>query len=369
MVMFINHMPGNPWYWYTPSRFGFSDAAEAFVFLSGYSCALAYGRRFETDGFWRATQRVMRRWLKIYAAHLLSFGLMLVVCLLADRWAPGMNSWQRLNMDYFFHDTPRAVVDAITLSYVPNYFDILPLYLLLLAGLPLFWLLSRIHAAVAIAASLGLYWAAAHFGWSLVGDPRSGQSWYFNPMHWQLMFFSGVVVAAGWFRLPEKHDGLLGICLLIVLLSIPLAYQPLYNSYGSLSQIRTILDPWLDKNCLGGLRWLHSMALIYLAWQLIRWRQKWLNRPSARLITCLGQYSLPIYLVVMMHSYLAGIVFIQLPLQNGIFSALFNLCNLALLLVFGQVLVWFERVRNSQSPLVSPQWRRAEFDCHQSWTK
>src|SRR5258708_32271094 len=46
LTIFIDHMPESIFQHVTQKNFGFSDAAELFVFLSGVSIALAYGTRF-----------------------------------------------------------------------------------------------------------------------------------------------------------------------------------------------------------------------------------------------------------------------------------------------------------------------------------
>ena len=46
LTIFIDHGPLNVPQYVTQKNFGFSDAAELFVFLSGASVALAYGSRF-----------------------------------------------------------------------------------------------------------------------------------------------------------------------------------------------------------------------------------------------------------------------------------------------------------------------------------
>ena len=50
LIIFVNHIPFNTWSAYTPSRFGLSDAAEIFVFLSGFAAAIAFGRSFRVAG-------------------------------------------------------------------------------------------------------------------------------------------------------------------------------------------------------------------------------------------------------------------------------------------------------------------------------
>ena len=44
MMIFADHLPGNPLSLITLRNFGFSDAAEVFVLLAGFSSMLAYGR-------------------------------------------------------------------------------------------------------------------------------------------------------------------------------------------------------------------------------------------------------------------------------------------------------------------------------------
>ena len=50
MFIFIDHVPENGFATFTLRNFGFSDAAEVFVLLAGFSAVLAYGRTFEGQG-------------------------------------------------------------------------------------------------------------------------------------------------------------------------------------------------------------------------------------------------------------------------------------------------------------------------------
>jgi hypothetical protein len=70
-TIFINHIPGNVLGNLTPRNFGFSDSAEAFVFLSGLSVALAYRRRFESRDLVCAVSSVLKRALRLYQVHLI----------------------------------------------------------------------------------------------------------------------------------------------------------------------------------------------------------------------------------------------------------------------------------------------------------
>jgi OpgC protein len=52
-------------------NYGFSDGADLFVFISGYTSALVFTRRMVERGFVFGTTRLLRRVWQIYAAHVL----------------------------------------------------------------------------------------------------------------------------------------------------------------------------------------------------------------------------------------------------------------------------------------------------------
>ncbi|QSB03563.1 OpgC domain-containing protein [Methylomonas sp. EFPC1] len=350
MVIFINHMPDNPWFWYTPSRFGLSDAAEVFVFSSGFASALAYGRCFQRAGLWLGVIRILHRCVQIYSAHLASFVLLAVVCVVGNRWVPEMDDIQRLNITYFFDATQQALYDLFTLAYVPNYFDILPMYLVMMLWLPIFWALSRLHVGVALASSVALYWASFHFGWELSADPASGRAWYFNPYNWQLMFFTGYAFGAGWARVNLKYSWLLLVCLAFILVSIPLEHEATYTRIEFWGNLRATLAPWLDKSHLGVLRWLHLLALAYVMYRLCDWRSQWLNWTLPRAVVIMGQQSLPIFLCSMVLSYAGGIWLDQLGRDEWSAAALVNLSGIGLMLLAGQLMAWLDTKPWKPSP-------------------
>ena len=60
-LIFIDHLPPNILTWFTIRNYGFSDAAEIFIFISGYTAAFVYGRAMLQSGFVVATARILRR--------------------------------------------------------------------------------------------------------------------------------------------------------------------------------------------------------------------------------------------------------------------------------------------------------------------
>src|SRR5437660_11399984 len=70
-MMFIDYMPASIFQHVTQKNFGFSDAAELFVFLSGVSLALAYGTRFFHGETVVAVRAVLRRAFTLYWVQIL----------------------------------------------------------------------------------------------------------------------------------------------------------------------------------------------------------------------------------------------------------------------------------------------------------
>src|SRR6187455_1139470 len=67
-LIFLDHIPTNIVNWVTIRNYGFSDAAEIFVFISGYTAAFVYGRAMAERGTVVATARVWRRAWQVYVA-------------------------------------------------------------------------------------------------------------------------------------------------------------------------------------------------------------------------------------------------------------------------------------------------------------
>src|SRR5215468_5784533 len=54
-LIFVDHLPTNLLTWLTIRNYGFSDATEIFIFISGYTAAFVYGRALLESGFVVAT--------------------------------------------------------------------------------------------------------------------------------------------------------------------------------------------------------------------------------------------------------------------------------------------------------------------------
>ena len=60
--IFLDHVPSNIGGWLTLRHYGFGDAAEIFMFVSGVTCALAYGKAWRCEGWSAVIRRTLRRY-------------------------------------------------------------------------------------------------------------------------------------------------------------------------------------------------------------------------------------------------------------------------------------------------------------------
>src|SRR5512140_694288 len=72
-LIFLDHIPSNMVSWMTIRNYGFSDATEIFVFISGYTAAFVYGREMLDRGLVVAGARILRRAWQVYVAHIFLF--------------------------------------------------------------------------------------------------------------------------------------------------------------------------------------------------------------------------------------------------------------------------------------------------------
>ena len=202
-VAMVSHIPGNVLSQFTLRSVGFSDAAEIFIGISGYTAVLVYGRRMLERGMFIGTAKILHRVWQLYVAHI--FILVILTALVAynsltfEQAAFG----KALRVAKFFAEPYIAVIRAMELRFQPAFLDILPLYMVLLAAFPLVLVLLRRHPLAALVPSLAIYLAAYAFGLSLHGYPGN-QPWSFNPLAWQFLFVIGA--ACGYVGIYQAQD-------------------------------------------------------------------------------------------------------------------------------------------------------------------
>jgi len=349
-IILIAHITGNPWALWIPARFGFSDATEMFVFCSGMASALAFGAVFSRAGWLLGTIRILHRVWQVYWVHLGVFFVTLALMLSINLTGVfPRDEVSALNLNHFLNNTGPNLIGLLTLTYVPNYFDILPMYLVILALIPVMMALARVDARLAVLASLAL-WVAATAGMNFPAElwftKPSERPWFFNPFAWQLVFFTGFALMAGWLPAPPIHRTLIWIAIGIVALSIPFAWGKVFTQFDMLRDIRKSAAPLFNKTDFGILRYIHFLALAYLAWVAVgpdgaRLRLGGWAGQIIALICRVGQQSLAVFAASMVLARLLGAV-LKLA-GNGPLAALaVNLAGFALIIAVARITAYFK---------------------------
>ncbi|MGK9166456.1 OpgC domain-containing protein [Inquilinus limosus] len=340
IIIFINHTPGNIVGMFTPRTYGLSDAAEIFIFLAGLSSAMAFGRSFDRAGFLAGFGRVVQRVWQLYRAHV---GLFIAICGIivgANSIFAEPNYISRLGIDRFFDSPGKALFELLSLHYVPHYFDILPLYMLLLAAIPAMVLLSRISPVLVVIGSAVLYVGAVAGGWNLTADSTDGRGWFFNPFAWQVLFVAGYGYGASWFEVPRATRGRITAALIYLVFCATLALSLVRLDGGLFAGMRDILEPLARKTDIGPLRLLHFFALAYVVVSLLRAVPGLISLRGAEPVALMGRHSLSVFLLGMALSFVGGIVLDQAG--TGILPHLaVNGGGIAMLWLWARGAAWF----------------------------
>ncbi|WP_246685127.1 OpgC domain-containing protein [Methylobacterium sp. WL69] len=335
LTIFVDHIPRNAPALLTLHNFGFSDAAEIFVLLAGYSAMVAYGGLFRRAGTKATLARIAWRCLKIY---LFQAGLLLATLLIVRVWMDLTGLVPRFGV--------RALLDmgllpgalrGLMLNALPNYLDILPLYILLLALFPLVYVGLRRSPWGTLALS-GLIWLAANVDHrlNLPNAAAVDDGWYFNPFAWQFLFVIGaalsVAVRARGGLLP-RHPILTAAALIYLVGALLQAFP--WAEWG-LWDLRPLAMTAPDKSRVAPLRLLHILALTSLVFAsptVLRLS----SRPWLRPFDACGRNSLEIFAAGCLAALVGRILYRTFepvwPLQIAV-----NLGGLALMLGLGLVL-------------------------------
>jgi hypothetical protein len=350
LVIFIDHVAGNWLSRVTPSAMGFSDAAEYFVLLAGYSAAFAYGAVMDKRGLVPGSAQVIARIWKLYSAHLALFVFMAVaVAFMAVKFGNPLY-YEHVSILPFFQDPATTILQIAALLFLPNYLDILPLYVVLLAMLPALWVLTRLAPAVALIASAGLYGAAWMLEWA-IPNMSTGGSWFFNPFAWQLIFTFGLVCGHATLRgvsLPRHWaiSAAAGALVAYGLLSAaPWSLIPGLGGVVLPDDLR--LD--LDKTNLSLWRLGHALSLAYLIARFVPTDAGWMKSLPGRLLEEAGRHSLALFCLGVILSLLGTFVFYEIG-RDASMQALVNVAGIAILLMSAQVLQWYRRVTQKVQP-------------------
>jgi len=346
LMIFVDHIPGNALGLATLRNFGFSDAAEIFVFLAGMSAMLAYAKVFERDGMACGLSRVIRRWARIY---LFQVGLFLTTCVVVSLWT----MHYRLQPSFvapIINAPISGLIHGLLLQALPSYLDILPLYLALFAAFPLIYFGVRRNLWVALTASATI-WLAANLNPNInLPNWIDHGRWFFNPFAWQFLFTIGAALA-----LPAAIDkrSLPRINWLVWLCIVYLGFAFLESAPWAdwnLPNLRPIALVTPDKTLLAPLRLLDVLSLAYLLLSSDRLRVLAGQRTFRPFEIC-GRHSLEVFAVGCVAALLGRLFF--RTYGAGIEAQIeINVVGIAMMFMVG---LWMEKRRTSRSLQSSPR--------------
>ena len=301
--IFVDHVPTNIVSWLTVRNYGFSDATEIFVFISGYTAVIAYAGMMQRVGWPRSAARIWRRVWQLYVAHILLFVAFTAQVVWASIARDMPSLIEEMELMGLGDNPYQALLAAALLRFRPVNLDVLPLYIVLLGVFPFVLPAVVRWPAAVLAGSVALYVLTCRFGWNLAAYPE-GKVWFFNPLAWQVLFHLGAamaVLAPRLGRLDRYRWWITGAAVLYLAFAAVIALSWHYNPLERL--VPAWIGRWLypiDKTNIDSLRVVHFLALAWLVRlavppdaPFLRWR---LVEPLRRcgehslLIFCLGTF-------------------------------------------------------------------------------
>jgi hypothetical protein len=344
-LIFLDHIPTNILNWFTLRNYGFSDAAEMFVFISGYTAAFVYGRAMHERGFVVTGARILRRAWQIYVAHVFLFVIFVAEIAYVARGFENPLYAEEMGILEFLQEPHVTLFQAMLLKFRPANMDILPVYIVLLVGFPtLLWLLQR-APNLALAGSAAIYIVSHMFGWNLPSYPSGG--WNINPFCWQLLFALGAWCAVyGAERLSNVVRsplavGISAAYLVFAFLIVMSWYIHAVSLYVP-QRLADFIHP-IDKTNLDVLRFAHFIALaIVVTWLLPRDAKMWKSRLLRPLALC-GEHSLEIFCLGVFLSFTAHFIIIEVA--GGIATQiLLSAAGIMVMTATAAMLAWYKEM-------------------------
>jgi hypothetical protein len=359
--IFIDHLPNNILREFTLQSVMFADAAEVFILISGYTAGMVYGRAMERQGFLIAGVRVYHRVWQLYVAHVFLFMMFMATVAYTAGVLNSSLYAEEFGAANFLNEPGLAVVKALTLQFQPAFMDILPLYIVLLAILPLVLIGFRSWPGVVIFASLAL-WLAVQIDKriALPAYPGPDRVWFFNPFAWQALFFLGAWL--GW-RLNRggvswlNRRWLFYLAVVLSLAGFLIRFSwTLHDFYDPIPVPASaeLLWPLLSKGDLGPLRFANVLALALVVSRLIHPQARFLASHAARPLVICGRNSLHIFCLGILLSVIGQLVlnefFGGIPMQLAVSAA-----GIAIMIGVAAFMEWYAAAqRASGGPVGAP---------------
>jgi len=341
--IFLDHVPSNVVAWFTLRNYGFSDASEVFVFISGYTAAFVYGRVMRERGFIIGGARILKRAWQIYVA----FVFLLVfyfaeIAYVSSRFANPLYT-EEFGIFEFFQKPDVVLIEALLLRFLPANVDVLPLYIVLMTFFPpALWLMLR-WPDLTLLLSVAFYLLIVKgLDWNLALYPYD-HSWFFNPFAWQLLFVIGGWCALGGAKRVSpivNSKPVVAFCIAYLVLSAPLQLSWLFPGVtGRLPSWLMILP--LDKTGLSGWRLFHFLAMVVLVIHYVPADAKFLRSRWARPLILCGEHSLEIFCLGVFLSFSAHFVLTEISSRIAM-QVLVSFVGIAAMVTVAALMTWYK---------------------------
>jgi hypothetical protein len=362
IFIFVDHIPENILSYLTLQAVAFFDAAEVFIFISGFTAALVYGRRLASKGALYATAQVLRRAWQLYVAHIFLFVLFIAeVSYTATTFKNPMYN-EEMRVADFLDEPHIAVIKALLLDFQPTFLDILPLYILMLVIFPAILLGMQRHWLLVLVPSAIVYLVVQIFDIPVPAYPE-GHVWYFNPLAWQFLFVAGAVLGnrtaqgesfAALLRLAYPVAAAVFAAALVVKVSWTLhgVWEPFPGLF--------LKELWpVNKNNLSPLRLVTFFALVLLVATLVPRQARFLGSAAARPLVRCGQQSLEIFCLGILLSALGHFVLAEYDSAIAMQLAV-NAAGIAVMLLTAKMIDWYKAM--DRMPIPQPAVPRSRGD-------
>ena len=316
--LFLDHVPHNAVSLLTMRNFGFSGAADLFVFVGGYTAAILYGRMMLERGLVVTATRIFKRLWQLYVAYVVLFVVYIELIGYVARKSSASALIGEFNVTGIVDHTIRTLIHGLLLQAKPLNLEVLQLFIVLMAFFPLVLLGMMRRPNLTMAASISLYFAARHLDWNLSSFPDG--RWSLNPFCWQLLFVFGTWLASIGARQKQALSALQDFGILRVAAWLYLILALVVTMAGRFPQIAGIVPDYLldgflpnQRENLVPYRVLHFLALVFLFtyvvprdWRGFRWQA------LQPVIKC-GEEWLPVFCAGVFLSFAAHLVLITGP--------------------------------------------------------
>ncbi len=356
-LIFLDHIPENIANWFTIRNYGFSDATEIFIFISGYTAAFVYGRAMRERGFIISSARVLRRAWQIYVAHIFLFTIFMAeIAYVASTFDNPLYA-EEMNILDFLKQPDITIFQALLLKFKPVNMDVLPLYIVLLLLFPPMLSLLLWQPAFALAGSTLVYVLAWNFDWNLPAYPNG--VWFFNPFAWQLLFVFGAWCALGG---AQRLAGVLRSRTVLVVAIAYLTFAFAITMTWYIEPLARFVPGWLsdwmypiDKTNLDVLRFAHFLALAAVTVRFVPRDWPVLKSPWLQPAIRCGQHSLEIFCLGVFLAF-AGQFIISEWSGGPLIQLAISFAGIAIMIATATLISWYKQIegRSPSSRVKSP---------------